>query len=230
MATYIVIGGTKGIGREITDQLSRDGSQVIVMARNNPGDLPSGVKFIHWDAESGEFPENVADSVDGLVYCPGTINLKPFGRLRNEDFTSDWNINVMGAVHAVQGLEKALKKGNNPSVVFFSTVAVQNGMPYHASVAAAKGAIEGLTRSLAAEYSPVVRFNCIAPSITDTPLAGRILSNDDRKQASADRHPMKRVGNASDIADMSMFLLGDKSTWITGQVIHVDGGMSAIGS
>jgi NAD(P)-dependent dehydrogenase (short-subunit alcohol dehydrogenase family) len=161
-----------------------------------------------------------------LVYCPGTINLKPFRSLKQEDFQQDLNTNVLGAIQVIQHFLPNLLASPAATVVLFSTVAVQVGMPYHASIAVSKGAIEGLTRSLAAEYASKIRFNCIAPSLTDTPLAGRLLSSPEKKVANGERHPMKRVGEASDLAEMAAFLLSYKSSWITGQIMHVDGGMS----
>ncbi len=121
-----------------------------------------------------------------------------------------------------------LKAAGNSAIVLFSTVAVKQGMPFHTSVAMAKGALEGLTRSLAAELAPKIRVNAVAPSITDTPLASRILNNEEKKQSSGDRHPLKRVGEASDIAQAASYLLTDESSWISGQILHVDGGMSSL--
>lgn len=134
----------------------------------------------------------------------------------------------MGAVKTLQSVVKTMKKNEGASIVFFSTVAVKQGMPFHASVAASKGALEGITRSLAAEFAPKVRVNCIAPSVTDTPLAGRILSSDEKKEASGKRHALNRVGTAKEVARMATFLLSNESSWMTGQVIGLDGGMSAI--
>ena len=168
------------------------------------------------------------DTIDGIAYCPGSINLKPFRGLKAAQFQADFNINVLGAVHVLQAFQKGLKRADSASVLFFSTVAVQQGMPFHASIAASKGAIEGLTRSLAAEWAPKVRVNCIAPSLTDTPMAARLLSSDDKRAASANRHPLKKVGTPEDIAQLGKLLLSDQAGWITGQIIGVDGGMSSV--
>jgi NAD(P)-dependent dehydrogenase (short-subunit alcohol dehydrogenase family) len=162
------------------------------------------------------------------VYCPGSINLKPFRSLKPDDFKKDLEVNVMGAVRVLQQYQSGLQKSAGSGVVLFSTVAVQTGMPYHASVAVAKGAVEGLVRSLAAEWAPVVRVNCIAPSLTDTPLAARLLDSDVKRQSSADRHPLKRVGDSEHIAALACFLLSDEAGFITGQVIKADGGISSI--
>lgn len=173
-------------------------------------------------------PDLSLETIDGFAYCPGTINLKPFHGLKLEDFQMDFEVNVKGAIKTLQPIVKQLKKQGNASIVFFSTVAVQQGMPFHSSVAASKGALEGLTRSLAAELAPHVRVNCIAPSVTDTPLASRILSSEEKKEASGKRHALNRVGSADEVARLAAFLLSDESGWMTGQIIGLDGGMSAI--
>jgi NAD(P)-dependent dehydrogenase (short-subunit alcohol dehydrogenase family) len=169
---------------------------------------------------------SIPDKLDGLAYCPGSINLKPFHRLKIDDFRNDIEINYIGAIKILQASLSALKASDLSSVILFSTVAVQTGMAFHATVAGAKGAIEGLTRSLASEYAPKIRFNCIAPSLTDTPMAERLLANDKKREAFSKNHPLDRVGKAEDIASMAKFLLSEQSSWITGQIIHVDGGMS----
>jgi NAD(P)-dependent dehydrogenase (short-subunit alcohol dehydrogenase family) len=168
------------------------------------------------------------DSLDGLAYCPGSINLKPFHRITDQEFMEEFKLNVMGAIKIVRSVLPRLKNVNQASIVFFSTIAVQQGTPFHSSVASAKGAVEGLTRSLAAEFAPKIRVNCIAPSLTNTPLAARLLSSDEKKKASDERHPLKRTGEAEDIAQLASFLLSPQSSWITGQIIHADGGLSAL--
>ena len=226
---YIVVGGSSGIGYELTKQLSEAGHNVTVLSRSK-GELDelSNVSHIEYDVTSDEDPNIDLDTIDGFAYCPGTINLKPFHGLKPKDFQEDFDINVKGAVKTLQAVVKTLKKNEGSSVVFFSTVAVSQGMPFHASVAASKGALEGITRSLAAELAPKVRVNCIAPSVTDTPLASRILSSDEKKKNSGERHALNRVGTAEEVAKMAKFLLSDDSNWMTGQVIGLDGGMSAV--
>ena len=225
---YLVVGGSYGIGLQVVQQLVADGANVYVAARTND-QLPSSDKihFQTFDALSEEALE-LPEELHGVVYCPGSINLKPFRSLKPQAFRDDFEINVVGAVKVLQATQKILQKTPDASVVLFSTVAVGQGMPYHASVAASKGAIEGITKSLAAEWAPKVRVNCIAPSLTDTPLAARLLSNDDRREASAQRHPLKRVGTADDIAGTACFLLSSQSSWMTGQVLGVDGGISTL--
>ena len=164
----------------------------------------------------------------GLVYCPGNINLRSFRSLKMEDFRNDWELNTGGAIRVLQTYYGNLQVATKPSVVLFSTVAVRVGMPYHSSVAAAKGALEALVKSLAAEWAPHIRINVIAPSLTDTPLAGRLLDSESKIAAAEERHPLRRIGKASEIASLASFLLSEKAASITGQVIHADGGISSV--
>lgn len=228
---YLIVGGSSGIGLQLVKNLSSEGHSVTVLSRTKE-DLNTieNVTHVEYDVTSDESPDLNLDTLDGFAYCPGTINLKPFARLKQSDFLSDFHINVMGGIKLLQEVLPVLKKSDNSSVVFFSTVAVQQGMGFHSSVAASKGALEGLTRSLAAELAPNIRVNCIAPSVTDTPLASRLLSSDEKKEASGKRHALNRVGTTEDIANMASFLLSDKSGWMTGQIIGVDGGMSTLRS
>jgi len=228
---YLIIGGSSGIGLAISKKLAEDGHEVYIGSRTAE-QIPA-MKNIHhfrFDVLVDQLPEDqLPEVLDGVVYCPGTINLRPFRQLKEEDFLSDFKINVLGAVKTIQGTLNRMKKvERTASIVLFSTVAVQTGMSYHASIASAKGAVEGLTRSLAAELAPKIRVNCIAPSLTNTPLAARLLGNEEKLQAAAERHPLKRFGQPEDIANLACFLLNDESSWITGQVLHVDGGMSAM--
>jgi NAD(P)-dependent dehydrogenase (short-subunit alcohol dehydrogenase family) len=229
MANFLVVGGSSGIGRALVDELLKGGHSVSVWARE-ARDLPAGVSFTAVDvtAEADLPKDSLPDTLDGLAYCPGSIDLRSFRSLKPEAFREAFELNVVGAVRCIQTAERALKKSDTGSVVTFSTVAVQRGMPFHAAVAAAKGGLEGLTRSLAAEYAPKIRVNAIAPSLTDTPLAGRLLATEDKRQASAERHPLKRVASPEEIAKMAAFLLGPDAAYMTGQVIGMDGGLSAI--
>ncbi len=227
--TILIVGGTSGIGNAITENLARNGDHDLhVVARNKPESPIDGVTYHQGDVLDESFSFDGGEVLDGLVYCPGSINLKPFQQLSKKDFNADFAINVLGAVHVLRQLEKPLKKSGNGSVVLFSTVAVAQGMPYHTSTAAAKGALEGMARSLASEWAPKVRINLIAPSITDTPMASQILKNEERKKMSAKRHPLDRVGTPGDIAAMASFLISDESSWMTGQTLGVDGGMSTL--
>jgi 3-oxoacyl-[acyl-carrier protein] reductase len=163
-----------------------------------------------------------------IIFCPGSITLKPFHRITEEEFLADFHQNVLGAAKAIQFFLPRLKKSNQASIILFSSVAAQVGMMFHASVAISKGAIESLTKSLAAEYAPSIRVNCIAPSLTLTSLAEKLTSSPEKIENAAQRHPLKRIGTANDIAEMAVFLSSDKSSWITGQIFHVDGGMSSL--
>jgi NAD(P)-dependent dehydrogenase (short-subunit alcohol dehydrogenase family) len=227
---YVVIGANAGIGLETTKLLSAQGSSVLALSRK--GETVSqidGVKFFQYDAsQENSTIDAIPEVLDGLVYCPGTITLKPFTRFTDADFIYDLNINLLGAIRSIRLFLPSLKKSSQASIVLFSTVAAQTGMPYHTSIAAAKGAVEGFARSLAAELAPKVRVNVIAPSLTRTALAATLLSTPEKEAAGAKRHPLGRVGEAKDCAEMVAFLLSEKSSWVTGQIFHVDGGMSSI--
>ena len=228
--TFLISGGNSGIGLETVKNLSKAGHTLHCVGRSHEQiDAISGVSFETFDAtDSSIIPNALPEAIDGLVYCPGTINLKPFHRLTEEDFLNDLQVNLMGAIRLINKALPALKKSESAAIVLFSTVAVQTGMPFHASIAASKGAIEGLTRSLAAELSPGIRVNCIAPSLTNTPLAGNLVSTPEKLEASANRHPLKRIGDPTEVAALVEFLLGINSGFITGQILQVDGGMSSL--
>ena len=229
MKTYLIVGGTSGIGLETTKLLSKN-DRVIVLSRAKRNlDGFNNMEFYSADVTKpiDEFP-SIDSSINGLVYCPGTINLKPLKSLKIEDFQNDFEVNLLGAVKVINKYFNNLKSSERSSIVLFSTVAVQTGMPYHSSIASAKGAVEGLTRSLAAEFAPTIRVNCIAPSITNTPLAEKLLNNESKRKASEDRHPLKRIGDAEEIAKTVLYLLSESANFITGQIIRVDGGISSI--
>lgn len=226
MKTTLIIGASSAVGEALAKIAINEGNNVITLSRTAT-EIAGTTSFIYDLMDPQSFP-TIDGPIDQLIYCPGTINLKPFRSIKQEDFQHDLAINVLGAIQLIQHFLPNLLAASSASVVLFSTVAVQVGMPYHASIAVSKGAVEALTKSLAAEYASKIRFNCIAPSLTDTPLAGRLLSSPEKKIANGERHPMKRVGEASDLAEMAAFLLGEKSSWITGQIMHVDGGMSTL--
>jgi NAD(P)-dependent dehydrogenase (short-subunit alcohol dehydrogenase family) len=227
--TILIVGHSSGIGRAATEMALEKGYRVLGWSRrpsglSHPLLAESEVDVVEMDGILPELPEHL----DGVVYAPGSIVLKPFRGLKISDFQSDFTLNALGAVRILQHAEKSLKATPGSGVVLFSTVAVQTGMPFHASVAMAKGALEGLTRSLAAEWAPTVRVNALAPSLTDTPLASRLLGTDERRQASADRHPLRSIGTPSDLASAALFLVSEEARWVTGQVWGIDGGMGSV--
>ncbi len=222
----LLIGGSHGIGLSLAKQLLED-HKVYIASRTNDVLESLDVEYIKFDATKDELDiSSLPDELHGFVYCPGNINLKPFKMMSMDTFEEDMQLNFFAMVKVLK--EIMPKMADGASMVFFSTVAVGVGMPFHTSVAAAKGAIEGFAKSLAAEYAPKLRVNVIAPSLVDTPLAERLLNNDKKKEKMAERHPLKRVGVAKDIADIAQFLLSENSTWMTGQIIGVDGGMSTL--
>lgn len=211
----VIIGGTHGISQELAGKLRED-CDIFCFSRENGFDVLKDALPV----------AGLPEVIDGVVYAPGSINLKPFHLLKAEDFENDFKLNTLGAVKVLQALYPKLKKSSSGSVVLFSTVAVQKGMNFHSSISMAKGAIEGLVRSLAVEWAPTIRVNAIAPSLVDTPLASKITSNAKAMEVTIDKHPLKRIGSTSDIAEAAKFLLSENSSWVTGQVMAVDGGLS----
>lgn len=223
MSRLIVIGGSKGIGNAIVKSLLSSYDEVVNISRTAPEGSHSNLTHYNCDITNDELPE--IESADGLVYCPGSINLKPINRLSIDDFKNDFDINVLGAVKAIQKYLPALKKGQNPSIVLFSTVAAKLGMPFHASVAASKSAVEGLAKSLGAELAPTIRVNAIAPTVTDTGLASKLLRNERMIENMNERHPLKKYLQPQEVADMAGFLLSDKAASLSGQVFEMDCGI-----
>lgn len=228
MKHYVIIGGSTGIGRSLAELLSVDAQITATYAHHNPEPI-ANVNYVQFDVtqEQTDFSW-LPESIDGLAYCVGSIALKPFARIKPEEFIADYQKQTLGAIQTIQAALPAMKNTPQASVVLFSTVAVQTGFPFHALVASSKGALEGLTRALAAELAPKVRVNAIAPSITQTPLAAALLNSPEKIEANANRHPLKKIGQPQDIAELAAFLLSEKSSWITGQIHHIDGGISNI--
>ena len=227
MKHYVIVGASSGIGFELAKKLSTSNNITALSRNEKEVNTLSNTTYYSVDIseENPNFP--VLDKpIDGLIYCPGTINLKPFRSLRAEDYLNEWNINFLGAVKTIKHFLPQLQQAENSSIVLFSTVAVQTGMAFHASIAAAKGAVEGLTRSLAAEFAPKVRVNAVAPSLTNTPLADKLINAEAKLKSAEDRHPLKKIGQPNDIANAVLYLLD--ANWVTGQIISVDGGMSAL--
>jgi NAD(P)-dependent dehydrogenase (short-subunit alcohol dehydrogenase family) len=230
MKNYFIIGGSSGIGRALSKQLTAEGNQVYgTYYKNQPNDVQPNEHFTFLDVTDENLNlDFLPETIDGIIYCPGSINLLPFARIKPEDFQADFNLQVLGAIKVIQATLPKLKKGQEPSIVLFSTVAVQTGFNFHSQVALSKGAIEGLTKSLAAEFAPTIRVNAIAPSLTDTNLAAKLLNSDEKRLQNAQRHPLKKIGTPDNIAEVAAFLLSSQAQWITGQIIHVDGGISSI--
>lgn len=231
MKNILIIGASSGIGLEMAKILAEKEYQLITASRHLSDELKNlNTQHFEWDVtQTIEDKIIIPDTLHGVVYAPGTINLKPFHRLTEEEFLHDYQVNVLGATRVLQFCTRPLKKAKGASVVLFSTVAVKVGMGFHSSIAMAKGAVEGLTKSLAAEWAnSKIRVNAIAPSLTDTPLAENLLATDEKRQNSAKRHPIGRVGNAQDVAQLAALLLSDEGSWVTGQILGVDGGMSTL--
>ena len=226
----LIIGGSSGIGLALAELLAPH-NNLIVASRTAESIAGLDVKHISYDATQDDLDTSLLPEVlHGFVYCPGSINLRPFKGLKLDAFQSDFEINLLGAVRSLKSVLNQLSVSGNASVVFFSTVAVQTGMPFHSSVAASKGAIEGLTRSLAAEFAPKIRVNAIAPSLVDTPMASKFLNNEVKIEKANERHPLGRVGNAKEMAQASAFLLGEESSWMTGKILQLDGGIGNLKS
>jgi len=223
MRNIVIVGGSKGIGNAILISQLNLNNKIFNISRTMPEINHPNLTHYNCDVLNEDLPE--IELVDTLIYCPGSINLKPISTLTIDDFRSDFEINVIGAVKTIKKYLKPLKNGNNPNILLFSTVAAKLGMPYHASVAASKSAIDGLTKSLGAELAPIIRVNAIAPTVTDTDLASKILRNDNMKEVIAEKHPLKRYLNTSDVAALADFLISENSSAISGQIFNLDCGI-----
>ncbi|MBD1391593.1 SDR family NAD(P)-dependent oxidoreductase [Mucilaginibacter glaciei] len=227
----LVVGGSSGIGLSLVKLLHQQNANIYVVSRSASDEWPENVHFLKADVTGSldAVEMFLPQQLHGLVYSVGSINLKPFTRLTAEDFMNDFQLNVLGAARVIQQAIKPVKNAAGASIVLISTVAVRTGMPYHASVAAAKGAVEGMALSLAAELAAQqIRVNVVAPSLTDTPLAQNLLSTPEKREASAKRHPLGTIGKPADISQLIAFLLSAESGWMTGQVIGVDGGLGKL--
>ena len=222
MRHILIIGGTKGIGKAIIDLLIEE-NKITCMSRNVSDYNHKNYNHIQLDATLDNFPD--LEKIDSLVYCPGSINLKPISTLSIEDFRNDFELNVIGAVRSIKKYLPHLKKGENPSILLFSTVATKLGMPYHASVSASKSAIDGIVKTLGAELAPKIRINAIAPTITNTELASKILRNEKVIENMIERHPLKKILSANEVAKMAKFLISEDGSSISGQIINMDAGI-----
>jgi len=222
MSNIVVVGGSKGIGQAIVNSLIEK-NKIFNISRTAP--LQSHANLTHYNCDilSDNLPD--LDAIDTLIYCPGSINLKPISRLKLDDFRDDFEINVVGAVKAIQHYLPKIKNGKNPSILLFSTVATKLGMPFHASVAAAKSGVEGITKSLGAELAPTIRVNAIAPTVTNTDLAAKLLRNERMIENITDRHPLKKFLKPQEVADLATFLISEKANSISGQIFELDCGI-----
>lgn len=222
MKKILIIGGSKGIGSAILlEQL--ENNLVYNISRSRPDISHPNLVHFSVDIQRDELPD--IEYIDALIYCPGSINLKPFLSLSLDEFRDDLEINVIGAVKVIQKYLPVLKKGDHPAIVLFSTVATKLGMPFHSSIAVAKAAVEGLVKSLGAELAAVVRINAIAPTITETSLSASILRNDRMKENMAERHPMKNYLKPQEVAQLADYLISEKSKSISGQIFQMDYGL-----
>lgn len=225
----VIVGGSRGIGAAVAKAALAEGNWVTVLSRSQPEFEVS--QWLAWDALSTDTSifTQIEGPVDGFVYAPGSILLKPFNRFTDAEFEQDFQLNVMGAVRSIRALITQFKQSNSASIILYSTAAARIGMPYHASIATSKAAIEGLGKSLAAEYAAQkIRVNILAPSLTNTDLATNLLATPEKQEASNKRHPIGRYGQPEDLAALTNFLLSPAAGWITGQIIAVDGGMSGV--
>lgn len=226
MGNFVVVGSSSGIGKSLSAKLEAEGHSVIGISRTNGNALANHYALDVTDSSSPlpllTFP------IDGIAYCVGSITLKPFRNLKEQDFLHEYQLNVLGAVRILQHFLPLLTQSPQASVVLFSSVAAQTGMPFHSTIGTAKSAVEGLTRALAAELAPKIRVNCVAPSLTDTPLASRLLDTEQKRTSAKERHPLKEIASPSDIADFAYHLLTPASKFITGQIIKIDGGLSSL--
>ena len=231
----IIIGGSGAIGSSLARTLHKKGYHPVLIARNE-----SDLRLLSEELECAYFVcdvldtnklneiiENIGDNIFGLSYCAGSIDLKPLKLAKESDYIQSFKLNTIGAINAIKACQNSLKK-NNGSVLLFSTIAVQQGFVNHTIISSSKGAIEGLTLALAAELAPSIKVNCIAPSLTDAKMSQNLVKNDNIKKAIEGMHPIPKIGQGSDFSDIGSYLLSENNKWITGQILHIDGGRSTL--
>jgi NAD(P)-dependent dehydrogenase (short-subunit alcohol dehydrogenase family) len=222
MNKIVIVGGSRGIGKEIINELVND-NMIINLSRNKPELTHTNLSHYNIDILSSDLPD--LEDVSSVIYCPGSINLKPIGRISLDEFREDFEINVVGAVKIIQKYLPSLKKSTNASILLFSTVATKLGMPYHSTVAASKSAIDGLVKTLGAELAPKIRVNAIAPTITKTDLASKLLRNEKVIENMIERHPLKKILMPEEVAKMAKFLISTDASSISGQIFNLDAGI-----
>ena len=228
MQNILIIGGSSGVGLSLVERL-KNRFNIISTYNNNPITSIKNVTYQHYNVLTSDVEElNVPESLNGIVYCPGSINLKPFNRYSEKELLDDIKINVIGFLKILSSYKNKLLNGENPSVVLFSSVAATKGIPFHTQVAFSKGAIESVAKTLAAELAPKIRVNVVAPSLLETPLSAKFLNTETKVENNIKRHPLKKIGEPSDISSVVDFLLSENAKWMTGQIIHVDGGISTL--
>lgn len=222
MNKIIIVGGSRGIGKEIINDLVND-NIIINLSRNKPELTHTNLTHYNVDVLNSDLPD--FEDVTSIIYCPGSINLKPISRISLEEFRDDFEINVIGAIKVIQKYLPILKKSNNASILLFSTVATKLGMPYHSTVAASKSAIDGLVKTLGAELAPKIRVNAIAPTITKTDLASKLLRNEKVIENMIERHPLKKILMPEEVSKMAKFLISKDASSISGQIFNLDAGI-----
>jgi len=229
MNNYLIVGASSGIGLSLAQLLNQQGHKVYGTFNKTAVNENAGIQYHKLNVLEDEINlDFLPDNIHGIAYCPGSINLLPFKQIKPTAFLQDYELQVVGAVKTIQHILPKLKATGNSSITLFSTVAVQTGFNFHSQVAASKGAIEGLTKALAAEFAPTIRVNAIAPSITKTPLAEKFLNNDKKIEANEKRHPLKKIGAPEDVANLAAYLMSEQAKWLTGQIITIDGGISSL--
>lgn len=229
MSNYFIVGASSGMGKKLAENLSTEGHQVYGTYCKNTCESIDNLVYHYLDVKTEEIDLSyLPEKLDGLVYCPGSIVLKPFHRIKPEEFINDYQLQVLGAIKVIQAALPRLKASQQASIVLFSSIAASTGLNFHSMVGSSKAALEGLCIALAAEFAPQIRVNCIAPSLTETPLAASLLNTDEKKLNNAQRHPLKRIGQTEDMAAMAAFLLSEKSSWMTAEILHLDGGLSKL--